>query len=90
MAVGRKSTGFVWEVKRSWKWHAGCELVGHKVVELLTEIGKEGGSREDLGRNVISAFQHTVLGLVANIQEEILNCECEQKGRELCDSSAHR
>lgn len=54
--------------------------MGHKVVELLTEIGKEAGSREGLGRNVISAFQHTALGLVANIQEEILNCECEQKG----------
>lgn len=54
--------------------------MGHKVVELLTEIGKEKGNRERLGRNVISAFQHTVLGLVANIQKEILNCKCEQKG----------
>lgn len=64
--------------------------MGHKVVELLTEIGKEGGSGEGLGRNVISAFQHTALGLVANTQEETLNCECEQKGREICDSSAQR
>lgn len=55
-AVGRKSTGFVWEAKRSWKWHPGCELVGHKVVELLSEIWEEVGSRDILGRNVISAF----------------------------------
>lgn len=64
--------------------------MGHKVVALLTETGKEGGSREGLGRNVISAFQHNVLRLVANIQKEILNCECEQKGQEICDSSAQR
>lgn len=64
--------------------------MGHKVVELLTEIGKEVGNREGLGRNVITAFQHTALGLVANIQKEILSCECEQKGREICDSSAQR
>lgn len=89
-AVGIKSTGFVWEAKRSWKWHPGCELVGHKVVELLTEIGKEKGNRERLGRNVISALQHPVLGLVANIQKEILSWECEQKGWEICDSSAQR
>jgi len=54
--------------------------VGHKVVELLTEMWKEVGSGEGLGRNVISAFQHTALGLVANTQKEILNRECEQKG----------
>lgn len=89
-AVGIKSTGFVWEAKRSWKWHPGCELVGHKVVELLIEMGKERENRERLGRNVISALQHPVLGLVANIQKEILNCECEQKGWEICDSSAQR